>query len=164
MPVSGLLFSVALLLDLSGAGSSILSYGVWSKGVLCLLCLVYLFAAVKRTAVVYQASFRVGMLEQELQEIRSSIMLSQLQPHFLFNVLNSIYYLCGTNPEDAKIVVDKFSTYLRNNLEALNRKEMIPFSEELDHIRIYLELEKVRFDEDLTVVYDIQVEDFFLPV
>ena len=61
-------------------------------------------------------------------------------------------------------MVDKFSTYLRNNLEALNRKEMIPFSEELDHIRIYLELEKVRFDEDLTVVYDIQVEDFFLPV
>ena len=164
VPVSGLLFSVALLLDLSGAGSSILSYGVWSKGVLCLLCLVYLFAAVKRTAVVYQASFRVGMLEQELQESRISIMLSQLQPHFLFNVLNSIYYLCGTNPEDAKIVVDKFSTYLRNNLEALNRKEMIPFSEELDHIRIYLELEKVRFDEDLTVVYDIQVEDFFLPV
>ena len=40
---------------------------------------------------------------------------------------------------------------------------MIPFCKEFDHIHTYLELEKIRFDEELTVVYDIQVENFFLP-
>ena len=79
-------------------------------------------------------------------------------------MLNSIYYLCGTNPDDARVVVNTFSSYLRNNLESINQKTMIPFSEELDHIQTYLELEKIRFDEELTVVYDIQTDDFFLPI
>lgn len=101
--------------------------------------------------------------ERQLMESRISIMLSQLQPHFLFNVLNSIYYLCGENPESARKMVDKFSTYLRNNLDSLDQKTMIPFCKEFDHIHTYLELEKIRFDEELTVVYDIQAENFFLP-
>lgn len=163
-PISGFVFCAAILLDIGGVGGSILSYGVWSKGVLCLLCVVYIITAVKRIVRDYQAGFRVRTLEQELQESRISIMLSQLQPHFLFNVLNSIYYLCGTNPDDARVVVNKFSSYLRNNLESINQKTMIPFSEELDHIQTYLELEKIRFDEELTVVYDIQTDDFFLPI
>ena len=65
--------------------------------------------------------------ERQLMESRISIMLSQLQPHFLYNVLNSIYYLCGENPESARKMVDKFSTYLRNNLDSLDQKTMIPF-------------------------------------
>lgn len=102
--------------------------------------------------------------ERQLMESRISIMLSQLQPHFLFNVLNSIYYLCKENPESARKMVDKFSTYLRNNLDSLDQKTMIPFRKEFEHVQTYLELEKIRFDEELTVVYDIQAENFILPV
>lgn len=126
--------------------------------------LVYVFAAIKGILVGYQASAKVQKLEQELQESRISIMLSQLQPHFLFNVLNTIYYLCGSQPEKARKVVDKFSTYLRDNLESLDQKEMVPFQKEFDHIQTYLELEKIRFEEELTVVYDIQADQFYLPV
>lgn len=162
--VSWILLCSTILLDIAGVGSSILSYGTCTKGMFCLIFVLFVFAAVKGVLADYQASARVQKLEQELQESRISIMLSQLQPHFLFNVLNSIYYLCGTQPETARKMIDKFSTYLRNNLDSLGQKEMVPFQKEFDHIQTYLELEKVRFDEELTVVYDIQADQFFLPV
>ena len=162
--VSGGLLCVTILLDIAGVGSSILSHGTCSKGMFCLLCVVHIVAACKWNVANYKASARVQKLEWELQDSRISIMLSQLQPHFLFNVLNSIYYLCGTNPDTARKMVDQFSTYLRNNLESVEQKTVIPFHKEFDHIQTYLELEKLRFDEELTVVYDIQTDHFFLPV
>ena len=60
-------------------------------------------------------------------------------------------------------MIDKFSSYLRNNLASLDQKTMIPFSREFDHIQTYLELEKLRFEEELTIVYDIQADGFSLP-
>ena len=162
--VSCVLLCGTILLDIAGVGASILSHGTCTKGMFCLVFLVYVFAAIKGILVGYQASAKVQKLEQELQESRISIMLSQLQPHFLFNVLNTIYYLCGSQPEKARKVVDKFSTYLRDNLESLDQKEMVPFQKEFDHIQTYLELEKIRFEEELTVVYDIQADQFYLPV
>ena len=162
--VSCTLLCFSILLDIAGVGSSILSHGSCSKGLFCLIFVVFASVAIKGILTNYQASDKVLKLEQELQESRISIMLSQLQPHFLFNVLNSIYYLCGTNPDTARKVVDQFSTYLRNNLESVEQKAMIPFHKEFDHVQTYLELEKLRFDEELTVVYDIQTDHFFLPV
>ena len=164
MLVSGTLMCITILLDIAGVGSCILSNGTCSKGMFCLLCLVHIFMAAKSIVGNYRDSIQVQKLEQELQESRIAIMLSQLQPHFLFNVLNSIYYLCGKEPETARKMVDKFSLYLRNNLDSLNQKTMIPFHTEFDHIQTYLELEKLRFEEELTVVYDIQADHFFLPV
>ena len=162
--VSGILLCATILLDIVGVGSSILSYGTCSKWMFCLLYVVYIIVAVKNIALNYRASIRVKTLEQELQDSRISIMLSQLQPHFLFNVLNSIYHLCRKEPETARDMIDKFSTYLRNNLDSLDQKTMIPFHKELDHIQTYLEMEKLRFGEELTVNYAIQAEHFFLPV
>ena len=162
--VSGILLCAAILLDIAGVGSGILSHGTCSKALFCLLCVVHIVAACKCIVANYKASARVQKLEQELQDSRISIMLSQLQPHFLFNVLNSIYYLCGKEPETARKMVDKFSAYLRNNLDSLDQKTMIPFLKEFDHIQTYLELEKLRFGEELTVVYDIHADRFSLPV
>ena len=162
--VSGILLCATILLDIAGVGSGIVSYGTCSKGMFCLLFVVHIVAACKSIVANYKASARVQKLEQELQDSRISIMLSQLQPHFLFNVLNSIYYLCGKEPETARKMVDKFSVYLRNNLDSLNQKAMIPFHKEFDHIQTYLELEKLRFGEELTVVYDIHAGRFSMPV
>lgn len=162
--VSGILLCTTILLDIAGVGSGILSHGTCSKGMFCLLCVVHIVAACKCIVANYKASARVQKLEQELEDSRISIMLSQLQPHFLFNVLNSIYYLCGKEPETARKMVDKFSAYLRNDLDSLDQKTMIPFRKEFDHIQTYLELEKLRFGEELTVVYDIHADHFSLPV
>ncbi len=64
----------------------------------------------------------------------------------------------------AATAVENFSMYLRQNLEAMNRVEPIPFAEELKHLQEYLYLEKLRFGDRLNVEYDLGYEDFVLPV
>ena len=101
--------------------------------------------------------------EAELAKNRIAIMISQIQPHFLYNTLNSIYYLCEKEPKQAQQAIDRFATYLRGNLDALKSENVIAFSKELEHVEIYLSLEKMRFEEDLNIEYDIRVKDFAIP-
>lgn len=101
--------------------------------------------------------------ERELQDSQTKIMLSQIQPHFLYNALCVIQDLChGTAPEAEKATVE-FSEFLRSNLDSLRATAPIPFAAELKHTRNYLSLEQRRFGEDLKVVYDIETQDFSLP-
>ena len=100
--------------------------------------------------------------ERQLADKRIAMALSQLKPHFLYNVLNSIYYLCDKNPSVAQEAVNYFSEYLRNNMASIEKKNMIPFDEELKHIESYLNLEKIRF-KDLKIKYDIKVSSFMCP-
>lgn len=101
--------------------------------------------------------------ELELAENRIAVMLSQIQPHFLFNTLTAIHRLCDINAERAKTAISEFSIYLRGNLDALSQKGLVPFEREMDHVKIYLSLEKMRFEEELTVAFDLQTTDFCLP-
>lgn len=103
-------------------------------------------------------------LRLELQESRISIMLSQMQPHFIFNTLNTIYHLCEINPDVARSTISSFSEYLRNNIDTLGQSEMIAFEKELSFVRTYLDIEKVRFDDELDISFDIRVTNFKLPV
>lgn len=101
--------------------------------------------------------------ELELSESRIAIMLSQIQPHFLYNTLTAIGCLCDIDSARAKKAIFDFAEYLRGNLEALSRTALIPFEKELAHINIYLSLEKMRFEEELTIEYDLQAMNFLLP-
>ncbi len=103
-------------------------------------------------------------LELELQDSRIAIMLSQIQPHFMFNVLNTIYYLCEKDPKTARYAISRFSDYLRNNLENIAETDLVSFAEELEHVTTYMDLEKIRFGDELEVVYDVTVADFKIPV
>ena len=103
-------------------------------------------------------------IEMRLQESQISIMLSQIQPHFLYNTLNSIYQLCETNPMRARAMVNFFAEYLRNNLSTLEEPGLISFETELAHVKTYLEIEKIRFEDTLEIEYDIRCDKFFLPV
>lgn len=101
--------------------------------------------------------------ETQLAQSRIAILLSQIQPHFLYNTLTAICGLCDENPKEAKKVTAKFSDYLRHNLDSLNQNDPIPFEHELSHTQIYLEIEQKRFGEKLSVLYDIQTSNFKLP-
>ncbi|MBO7303426.1 MAG: histidine kinase [Clostridia bacterium] len=103
-------------------------------------------------------------MELKLQESQISIMLSQIQPHFLYNTLNSIYQLCETNPMRAKSMVNYFAEYLRNNLSALDEQGLVSFETELSHVKTYLEIEKIRFEDTLEIELDIKCNSFSLPV
>lgn len=102
--------------------------------------------------------------ERKVNDMQIKIVMSQIQPHFLYNSLNSIYYLCSKDPKLAQRAISDFSDYLRGNLNALKgTNEPVPFEEELKHIEVYLSLEKLRFDDELEIVYDIETKDFFVP-
>ena len=103
-------------------------------------------------------------MELKLQESKISIMLSQIQPHFLYNTLNSIYQLCETNPMRARFMVNSFAEYLRNNLSSLDDPGLISFETELAHVNTYLDIERMRFEDTLEIEYDIKCIDFSLPV
>lgn len=100
--------------------------------------------------------------EMALAESRMALMVSQIQPHFLFNSLSAITQLCGN--EKARQALATFAGYLRVNMDSLSRKEPVPFSWELAHVREYLWLEGLRFEERLNVVYHIHTDQFQLPV
>ncbi len=100
--------------------------------------------------------------EAEFTQLKTEVMLSQIQPHFLCNTLGAIGRLCKDNPE-AKEAITKFSRYLRENVDALSQEINSPFERELLHAQTYLELEQLRFCDDIQVAYDITCTDFFLP-
>lgn len=113
----------------------------------------------------FQAEKGKKMVEQEraLNEMHLKIVLSQIQPHFLYNSLTSIYYLCAQDSKAAQKAIKEFSDYLRGNLDALKKSAPISLEEELAHVENYIKLEKMRLKEELKVVYDIKATEFCLP-
>jgi two-component system, LytTR family, sensor kinase len=106
---------------------------------------------------------RLNERENDLAQHRFDVALSQIQPHFLYNSLNSIFHLIDLDSERAKQAVSDFSDYLRMNLSTVSDGKLIPFETELKHTQTYLKLEQMRFGDDLQVEYDIQASDFEVP-
>lgn len=109
---------------------------------------------------------KAKMAEQEkkIVSMQQDIMLSQIQPHFLYNSLTAIAQLCEKDAMRAKKATISFANYLRGNMDSLKSRELIPFSKELEHIESYLCLEQIRFGEKLEVIYDIETVEFRVPV
>lgn len=106
---------------------------------------------------------RYSQQEKKQAELRTAIMLSQIQPHFLFNSLNVILDLCYTDPMRAARATERFSTYLRRNIDAIKAEKPVAFADELEHTKTYVELEKMRFLDQLTVNWNIECADFRIP-
>lgn len=98
---------------------------------------------------------RQNAAEQLVKEAELARLRQQLQPHFLFNSLNSISALAGTKPNEARKMIQQLSDFLRGTLKK-DEQQTVPLNEELEHLKLYLEIEKVRFGHRLQV--DIQIE------
>lgn len=96
-----------------------------------------------------ESEYKALIREAELQALKS-----QINPHFLFNSLNSISSLTVSNPEKAQEMVINLSNFMRYSLMH-NEKEMVAFSRELDNIKLYLSIEKVRFGRKLNAEFEI---------
>ena len=103
------------------------------------------------------------MIRKERERQRMQLMYSQIKPHFLYNTLETIEALCLTDPKAANEATARFSQYLRNNMAGIAEDKTVPFSKELSHAKLYLELEQTRFEDALQVEYHIGCTDFFLP-
>ncbi len=155
--------NIALAIDMTGAFESTYYSGMFFKVVYVLMLISFLINGTKQVVLDHQASIKNKKLKAELEQSRIAVMLSQIQPHFLYNSLTSVMDLCDRDPKQAKAAIADFADYLRGNLSALKTEDLISFRTELGHIQKYLRLEKLRFQEELEVLYDIQVQDFMLP-
>lgn len=107
---------------------------------------------------------KIQKQNEELIKSRTAIMLSQIQPHFLYNTLSSIEYLCETgDPKQAGAAIGEFSEYLRGNMDSLAYDHPIPFERELSHVKLYLSLEEKSDGDRVHADFDIQTTAFLLP-
>lgn len=115
------------------------------------------------SVIYFSAHFIEKSRKQEIQglqmdalqsEMELSNLKSQLNPHFMFNAMNSIRALIDENPREAKNSVTLLSNILRNTL-MMGKKEVITIQEEMSVVQDYLALERIRYEERLRITYDI---------
>ena len=101
-----------------------------------------------------QISLQKQMAEmaKEKAEAELSFLKSQINPHFLFNSLNSIYFTIDKNNENAREILHKFSEMLRYQLYEANG-ERIPVEKEINYLRDYVDLQRLRKDENYSVSF-----------
>ena len=92
--------------------------------------------------------------ERESVKIEMNSIQQQFKPHFLFNSLNSINALTITNPEEARKMIQLLSEFMRGSVKQ-DQDALIPLKDEIHHLKLYTDIEKVRFGARLTVDYNI---------
>lgn len=112
---------------------------------------------------IQEKELEYSRLQIKVKESENLIMLSQIRPHFIYNALIAIYNLNQENSVKAGTAILQFARYMRGNMQLIGKEEAIPFSKELEHIKNYVAIEQLRFDERLHVIYDIQFDQFYLP-
>ena len=165
----GALPMISFVFDVAGTG-----LGLWQGGLISEVVFIFVFVAslIVLLKVVPQnlnAAIRARELEAEkmilnakLTESRIATMISQIQPHFIYNTLGTIEQLCTTEPTEASKLVRNFSLYLRGNFSELDNAKPIRFSQEMNHVKHYTDIEQVRFP-DMTIQYDLRSVEFLLP-
>ena len=160
---------ISFIIDVAGIG-----FGLWQGGIVSEVIFILIFVAsvIVLLKVVPQnlnAAIRARELEAEkmilkaeLTESRIATMISQIQPHFIYNTLGTIEQLCITEPKEASKLVRNFSLYLRGNFSELDNAKPIRFSQEMNHVKHYTDIEQVRFP-DMTIQYDLRSVEFLLP-
>ena len=101
--------------------------------------------------------------QREIAHQRASIMVLQMRPHFIYNAMMSIYYLCAQDPKKAQQVTLDFTAYLRKNFTAIASEDTVSFTDELEHTRAYLAVEQVQFEDGLFVNFDTPYKEFRVP-
>jgi two-component system LytT family sensor kinase len=142
-----------LLLVVYSAFFYFLLYFIW-----CLIYFVYHYVAKSRKQQMDTLQLESLVKELELQTIKAHI-----NPHFIFNSLNSIRALVDENPERARRAITELSNILRSSMQA-DKSESVSMSKELDIVKDYLALENMRFEDRLRIEYRVDDDTLSLPI
>ncbi len=151
-------FSFMILLPLITIFIQFFLRGVWVLDMGVVVAAFFLFVNIVQE----QIENDIAVREESIRQQAVNLAL-QMRPHFIYNTMMSIYYLCQKDPEKAQQVTLDFTRYLRKNFTAVSSMRPVPFREEMEHTRAYLAVEKVRFEGSLKVEYDTPYMDFSLP-
>jgi sensor histidine kinase YesM len=142
-----------LLLVLSSAFSYFILFFIWS-----LIYFVYHYVAKSR-----KQQMDTLQLESLVKELELKTIKAHINPHFIFNSLNSIRALVDENPERARKAITELSSILRSSMQA-DKSEAVAFEKELFIVKDYLALENMRFEDRLKIEYQVDVDTLTLPV
>ena len=133
-------------------------------GGLIYLVLVLIYYLVSNNQKLQERSQQEDRLKGMVRDAELNMLKSQINPHFLFNSLNSISSLTMSNPEEAREMIIRLSDFLRYSLKH-RENEYVPLGEELGRMKDYLAIEKVRFGEKLLYEFDVDkaCEEFPVP-
>ena len=159
----------AFAVDVVGTWQGAWQGGIVSQGVFVILFAVAMIMVLKLIPHSINAAAKTKELEMEkivlhaeLAESRISTMMSQIRPHFIYNTLGSIEQLCKLDPPKAGELVHNFAKYLRGNFGELDNPKPILMSQEMEHVRHYINIENVRFP-DMTFTFEMNSDDFHIP-
>lgn len=133
-------------------------------GGLVYLVLVLIYYLVSNSQKLQERMQQEERLKNLVRDTELNMLKAQINPHFLFNSLNSISSLTMTNPAEARDMIIRLSDFLRYSLKHRENK-YVPLKEELGHMKDYLAIEKIRFGDKLTYRFDIDniCEEFPVP-
>ena len=134
-----------------------------AMGGLLLVLLIFMYHLIGFYQNLEEKSVREEQLKKMVKEAELKALKAQLNPHFLFNSLNSISSLTITNPEAAREMLTQLSDFLRYSLKK-NDQALLPLSDEIKNMRRYLEIEKVRFGDRLITEFEIPDTCLNMPV
>ena len=151
-------YTIYSIVPLLAGIAQIFIYGVYlivfSMGVAALVLIT--FIVLDQTEHYYKQ-------KQENTALKTDILIAQIRPQFLYNSLLVIQQVCLQDPRKASDAIGDFLRYLRHNMESISKETLIPFREELNHVRHYVSLQQLRFGDDLKVEYDLACEFFMMP-
>ncbi|MBK9571140.1 MAG: histidine kinase [Chitinophagaceae bacterium] len=142
-----------VLLVLSGAFSFFIYYFIWNA-----IYFMYHYISKSRKQQLDTLQLEALVKELELKTIKAHI-----NPHFIFNSLNSIRALVDENPQRARKAITELSNILRSSMQT-EKVEMVAFEKELFIVKDYLALENMRFEDRLKVEYEIDEDTLHQPV
>ena len=106
---------------------------------------------------------KLRIQEAENAQLKIDILMAQIRPHFLINSMTTIKYLVSYDPKKADEALTAIIKYLRHNIDSLMTDRLSSFEDELEHVKAYLELQMLRFGDELKVEYDLEFTDFSIP-
>jgi hypothetical protein len=122
--------------------------------ILAFLAMITLGWAIRYRALYQTRHLHASDLEARLAKTHLQVLKTQLQPHFLFNTLNTIAELVHTDPEAADQMITRLGRLLRLSLDHASH-QVVPLRQEADFLRVYMDIEQVRFQDRLQVVWDL---------
>ncbi len=133
--------------------------GLACVGYLAIILCIY----IRRKSIMQRQELSLREARVKLRDAEVQLMISQIQPHFVYNTLTAVLALIDTDPQKASDLLLKFTKYLRTNIDSLKGTDMIVFDQELRHVQTYLEIEQVRLGVRLSTSIDCKATNFLVP-
>ena len=156
------LVHLAVVLDIGEVGYHEYFNGMFYKVAFLIMLAGLMFRGVRLVVYEHKTNVKNQYLKVELDNSHAALMLSQIKPHFIYNVLGTIREFCEEEPKKAAELVQKFSLYLRGNFTEMDNQTPVLVSKEIEHVKHYVDIEMIRFP-DMKIEYDIHNADFLVP-